>query len=102
MRVVYLNESHMIEIYKQFKEGISMSLVVRVYRENKGTIVRTIIYTIGHFIIAAACVMYFTGSSFQAAITDAVVEPLINGVWYMVLDKFWASKVAKKEEPVTA
>ena len=91
----------MIEIYKQFKEGISMSLVVRVYRENKGTIVRTIIYTIGHFIIAAACVMYFTGSSFQAAITDAVVEPLINGVWYMVLDKFWASKVAKKEEPVT-
>ena len=92
----------MIEIYKQFKEGISMSLVVRVYRENKGTIVRTIIYTIGHFIIAAACVMYFTGSSFQAAITDAVVEPLINGVWYMVLDKFWASKVAKKEEPVTA
>ncbi len=92
----------MIEIYKQFKEGISMSLVVRVYRENKGTIVRTIIYTIGHFIIAAACVMYFTGSSFQAAITDAIVEPLINGVWYMVLDKFWASKVAKKEEPVTA
>ena len=92
----------MIEIYKQFKEGISMSLVVRVYRQNKGTIVRTIIYTIGHFIIAAACVMYFTGSSFQAAITDAVVEPLINGVWYMVLDKFWASKVAKKEEPVTA
>ena len=91
----------MIEIYKQFKEGISISLVVRVYRENKGTIVRTIIYTIGHFIIAAACVMYFTGSSFQAAITDAVVEPLINGVWYMVLDKFWASKVAKKEEPVT-
>ncbi len=103
MRVVYLNESHMIEyIYKQFREGISMSLVVRVYRENKGTIVRTIIYTIGHFIIAAACVMYFTGSSFQAAITDAIVEPLINGVWYMVLDKFWASKVAKKEEPVAA
>ena len=79
-----------------------MSLVVRVYRQNKGTIVRTIIYTIGHFIIAAACVMYFTGSSFQAAITDAIVEPLINGVWYMVLDKFWASKVAKKKEPVIA
>ena len=46
--------------------------------------------------------MYFTGSSFQAAITDAIVEPLINGVWYLVLDKFWASKVAKKEEPVIA
>ena len=92
----------MIYLVIIFKEGITMSLVLRVYRENKGTIVRTIVYTIGHFIIAAACVMYFTGSSFQAAITDAIVEPLINGVWYMVLDKFWASKVAKKEEPLTA
>jgi uncharacterized membrane protein len=46
--------------------------------------------------------MYFTGSSFEAAITDAIVEPLINGVWYMVLDKFWASKVDKKPKPVTA
>ena len=81
-----------------------MSLVVKVFRENKGTIIRTIIYTIGHFIIAAACVMYFTGSSFEAAITDAIVEPLINGVWYMVLDKFWASKVTnrQKPEPVSA
>ena len=81
-----------------------MSLVIKFYKKNRGTILRTIIYTIGHFLIAAACVMYFTGSSFEAAITDAIVEPLINGVWYMVLDKFWASKVThrQKPEPVTA
>ena len=70
-----------------------MSFVVRFYKDNRGTILRTVIYTIGHFMIAAACVMYFTGASFEAAITDAVIEPLINGVWYLVLDKFWASKV---------
>jgi len=74
-----------------------MSHIIRFYKKNKGTILRTIIYTAGHFIIAAACVMYFTGASFEAAITDAVIEPLINGVWYLILDKFWASKVASKE-----
>ena len=74
-----------------------MSHIIRFYKKNKGTVLRTIIYTTGHFIIAAACVMYFTGASFEAAITDAVIEPLINGVWYLILDKFWASKVASKE-----
>ncbi|MEC9415362.1 MAG: DUF2061 domain-containing protein [Pseudomonadota bacterium] len=74
-----------------------MSHLIRFYKNNKGTILRTIIYTIGHFMIAAACVMYFTGASFEAAITDAIIEPLINGVWYLVLDKFWASKVASQQ-----
>ena len=66
--------------------------IQRVYEANRGTIIRTVIYTIGHFIIAASCVMYFTGAEFSAAITDAIVEPLLNSVWYFVLDKYWASK----------
>jgi uncharacterized membrane protein len=36
--------------------------------------------------------MYFTGAEFSAAITDAIVEPLLNSVWYFILDKYWASK----------
>lgn len=74
------------------------SNLLRYIRKNKGTLLRTVIYTIGHFFIAAACVMYFTGASFDAAITDAIVEPLINGVWYFLLDKFWASKIANNKE----
>ena len=66
--------------------------IQRVYEANRRTIIRTVIYTIGHFIIAASCVMYFTGAEFSAAITDAIVEPLLNSVWYFVLDKYWASK----------
>tara|TARA_Y100000385_G_scaffold33981_1_gene31897 strand:- start:205 stop:465 length:261 start_codon:yes stop_codon:yes gene_type:complete len=66
--------------------------IQRVYEANRGTIIRTVIYTIGHFVIAAACVMYFTGAEFSDAITDAIVEPLLNSVWYFVLDKFWASR----------
>ena len=34
--------------------------------------------------------------SFYIALTDAIVEPLANSVWYFLLDKFWASKVKKK------
>jgi len=62
-------------------------------KSNSATILRTVIYTIGHFFIAAACVMYFTGADLGPALTNAVVEPLINGVWYFVLDKYWASRV---------
>ena len=78
----------------QIKKSVMLfnAPIQRVYQANRGTIIRTIIYTIGHFVIAASCVMYFTGASFSAAITDAIVEPLLNSVWYFVLDKYWASK----------
>jgi uncharacterized membrane protein len=62
------------------------------YNAIKGTLLRTLIYTIGHFLIAAACVMYFTGAPFYIAMTDAIVEPLINAVWFFILDRLWISK----------
>ena len=31
----------------------------------------------------------------MVALTDAIVEPLANAVWYFLLDKIWASKVQK-------
>lgn len=66
-----------------------MNEFLNSYKVIKGTLLRTAIYTVGHFLIAAACVMYFTGADFIAAITDAIVEPLINAVWYFVLDRTW-------------
>ena len=81
---------------REEKIMIPADLFTRI-RNNKGTLLRTVIYTIGHFFIAAVCVMYFTGASFDAAITDAIVEPLINGVWYFLLDKFWASKITNNK-----
>ena len=57
------------------------------------SIARAIVYTIGHIIIAATCNVFITGSSLELAAVDALVEPLINGVWYYFLDKFWASKI---------
>ena len=63
-----------------------------VFRNNKGSILRTIVYTIGHFAIAITVLMLVADVSFLIALTDAIVEPLANAVWYFILDKWWASR----------
>ena len=65
----------------------------QIYTNNRGSILRTIVYTIGHFAIAITVLMLIADISFMIALTDAIVEPLANAVWYFLLDKFWASKV---------
>ena len=59
----------------------------------KAHLLRTLVYTIGHFLIAITVLMLVADVSFMIALTDAIVEPLANTVWYFLLDKFWASKV---------
>jgi len=66
--------------------------VVDIYTNNRGSILRTIIYTIGHFFIAITVLMLVADVSLMVALTDAIVEPLANSVWYFMLDKFWTSK----------
>ena len=63
-----------------------------IYSNNKGSILRTIIYTIGHFVIAITVLMLIADVPFSIALTDAIVEPIANSVWYFILDKWWASK----------
>jgi len=66
-----------------------------IYTNNRGSIIRTVVYTIGHFVIAITVLMLVADVSFAVALTDAIVEPLANSVWYFMLDKFWASKIKK-------
>ena len=63
-----------------------------VYSNNRGSILRTIVYTIGHFVIAISVLMLIADVAFMIALTDAIVEPLANAIWYFILDKWWASK----------
>ena len=67
-----------------------------IYKNNRGSILRTIVYTVGHFIIAITVLMLIADVSFMIALTDAIVEPLANSVWYFVLDKWWSSKYKKQ------
>ncbi len=69
-----------------------MTELFNSYKALKGSLLRTAVYTTGHFLIAAACVIYFTGAPFMVAITSAIVEPMLNAVWYFILDRLWIAK----------
>ena len=76
----------------EFTQGI-FTATKNIYRNNRGSILRTVVYTIGHFAIAIIVLISIADVSFMIALTDAIVEPLANAVWYFMLDKFWASKI---------
>ena len=78
----------------EFTQGIQ-NAIGTIYNNNRGTILRTIVYTLGHFTIAIICLMLIADVPLTVAMTDAIVEPLANSVWYFILDKFWASKMTK-------
>ena len=80
----------------EFTTGI-YEVAKNIYKQNRGSILRTIVYTIGHFAIAIIVLKTVADVTFNEAMTDAIVEPLANAVWYFMLDKFWASKVIKKK-----
>jgi len=76
----------------ELTQGI-VTATKNIYKSNRGSILRTIVYTLGHFAIAIIVLMSIADVPFSVALTDAIVEPLANAVWYFVLDKFWASKI---------
>ena len=76
----------------ELTQGI-LTATKNVYKSNRGSILRTVVYTLGHFAIAIIVLMSIADVPFSVALTDAIVEPLANAVWYFMLDKFWASKV---------
>ena len=76
----------------ELTQGI-VTATKNIYKSNRGSILRTIVYTVGHFTIAIIVLMSIADVSFSVALTDAIVEPLANAIWYFILDKFWASKI---------
>ena len=78
----------------EFTKGI-FEVTRDIYKYNRGSILRTIVYTIGHFAIAITVLMLIADVPFMIALTDAIVEPIANSIWYFVLDKWWASKSKK-------
>ncbi len=49
----------------------------------------TIIYTIGHIVIAGSTVYILTGANLWESGLVALVEPCLNGVWFYILHKVW-------------
>ena len=73
---------------KEFTRGIFHTLKELMI---ESSVARAVVYTVGHIIIAMACNMIITGATMELAALDALIEPVINGVWYYFLDRFWTS-----------
>ena len=68
----------------EFKTGI-FKLLERLIGGSSLTL--AIVYTVGHIIVAAIVAYVITGTTIKLAALDAVIEPIINGVWFYVLHK---------------
>lgn len=71
-------------IMTELTRGI-FKLLKRLIGES--SIALAIIYTLGHIVIATICNWLITGASMELAAIDAIVEPIINGIWFYALHK---------------
>ena len=53
----------------------------------------SIVYTVGHVVIAWACATVIFQANFLLASADAIIEPIINGFWFYLLHKFAFEKL---------
>ena len=75
-----------------------MTLVNTIKKIMGDSLLLTLIYTIGHFIIAVACVYFITGAPLELATIDAIVEPLLNAIWLYIPHKVYFSKKLKRSK----
>ena len=66
-----------------------------LFKGAKESLLRTLVYTLGHFVIAVTCLILIADVSFKIAITDAIIEPLANSLWYFILDRWWTRRFNK-------
>ena len=76
---------------KAMEEEISIkpkfNLLEKLLGGNSFTL--AVIYTLGHIVIAMNVVYWMTGASLWEAGTVALVEPMINGLWFFILHSLW-------------
>ena len=69
--------------------GFWFYLLHQFFKNQLSDIFLTVIYTIGHIIIATLCAAVIFGASVNLAALDAIVEPIINAFWFYFLHKIW-------------
>jgi uncharacterized membrane protein len=64
----------------EFRSGIFNLL-------RRSSLLLAVTYTVGHIIIAMTCNYLITGARLDLAAADALIEPIVNGVWFYLLHK---------------
>lgn len=63
----------------------------------EATLLRTTVFTVGHFLIDVFVIAWITNSPIETASLAAVVGPAINGIWFFIIDRVWSSLHAADE-----
>ena len=74
-----------------------MTIINTITTKMSDSLILTIIYTSGHFIIAVSCVTLITGASLKLATLDALIEPMINAVWFYILHRIYSYYKLRKK-----
>ena len=57
----------------------------------------SVVYTLGHIVIAMTCNTLITGANLNLAALDALIEPCINGIWFYILHKLYKNYYLSKK-----
>ena len=58
--------------------------------ETASTNLRTVIFTLGHFLIDITVVSLVTGAPLALSGLAGLVSPLATGVWFWLMDRLWS------------
>jgi uncharacterized membrane protein len=79
----------------EIKEGI-FNIVCKFTTGSSASL--AVVYTLGHIIIAMICIKVITGASMDLAAIDAIIEPMINGVWFYFLHKTYNKVITRNNK----
>jgi uncharacterized membrane protein len=55
------------------------------------SLMRTLLFTVGHFFIDVFVISTITGAPIEVATTAALIAPAINGLWFYFIDRTWSN-----------
>ena len=70
--------------------------IENVVASHKYSVLRTCIFTAGHYTIDVSCTVLITGAPLHLAMTSSIVGPIINAIWYYILDRVFFSYLIPK------
>ena len=69
--------------------GFWFYLLHKFFKNQFSDILLTLIYTVGHIMVATLCAAVIFNAPLNLAAVDAFIEPMINAFWFYFLHKIW-------------
>lgn len=60
------------------------------------SLIRTFVFTIGHYFIDVSCTHFIAGAEWRLAMASGIVAPLLNAIWFFVLDRVFFGYILPK------